>query len=61
MEGRREVQRTRIGRDVLIVTPDNAPPIHCTMRDVTAKGARLSGCAGSCLTLARPNLRTSSA
>ena len=39
MENRREIQRTRIWRDVIIVISDNASPIKSTVRDVTSKGA----------------------
>jgi hypothetical protein len=41
MEERREIVRTHIQRDVQIVISDRMPPITCTIRDMTNKGAGL--------------------
>jgi hypothetical protein len=41
MDERREIQRTRILRDVRILIPGCAHPIESSIRNLTAKGAGL--------------------
>jgi hypothetical protein len=42
MEDKRRLKRTLIRRNACIVVSDRVPIMHCTVRDVTNKGARLS-------------------
>jgi hypothetical protein len=42
VEDRRQRPRTCVNRTVMIMIPDRARAIICTVRDLTAKGARLS-------------------
>jgi hypothetical protein len=42
MEDKRRLKRTRIRRNACIVVSDRVPIMHCTVLDVTNKGARLS-------------------
>jgi hypothetical protein len=41
-EDKRQLKRTRIRRNACIVVSDRVPIMHCTVRDVTNMGARLS-------------------
>jgi hypothetical protein len=41
MEDKRRLKRTRVRRDACIVVPGRLPIMHCTVCDVTNKGARL--------------------
>jgi methyl-accepting chemotaxis protein len=42
MEDKRRLKRTRIRQNACIVVSDHVPIMHCTVRDVTNEGARLS-------------------
>jgi hypothetical protein len=42
MEDKRRLKRTRIRRNASIIVSGSEPIMHCTVRDVTNKGARLS-------------------
>jgi hypothetical protein len=41
MDERRDVKRTRVQRSAKIIVPRRSPVIHCTVQNITSRGACL--------------------